>query len=193
MRRIRALPAALLLLSVAALGAGPGAVAPFEDPGGFVSSGGDRHAVLAGLRAKGIEPARRCSDAVFVRRVYLDVIGTLPDRRGGAALPRRPVRPTSAPQLIDPLLEREEFADYWAMKWCDLLRVKAEFPINLWPNAVQAYHRWIRTRIKENMPYDRFVREMLTSSGSNFRVPAGELLPRRAEPRARRPRPGRGA
>ena len=48
---------------------------------------------------------------------------------------------------IDRLLEREEFADYWAMKWCDLLRVKAEFPINLWPNAAQAYHhRWIRDR-----------------------------------------------
>ena len=57
------------------------------------------------------------------------------------------------------------------MKWCDLLRVKAEFPINLWPNAAQAYHRWIRTSIKENVPYDRFVREMLTASGSNFRVP----------------------
>jgi hypothetical protein len=57
------------------------------------------------------------------------------------------------------------------MKWSDLLRVKSEFPINLWPNAVQSYHRWIRTCIKENMPYDRFVREMLTASGSNFRVP----------------------
>jgi hypothetical protein len=73
--------------------------------------------------------------------------------------------------LIDRLLERPEFADYWAMKWSDLLRVKSEFPINLWPNAVQAYHRWIRTCIKENLPYDRFVREMLTASGSNFRVP----------------------
>ena len=74
-------------------------------------------------------------------------------------------------ELIDQLLERDEFADYWAVKWCDLLRVKAEFPINLWPNAVQAYHRWIRTAIAENMPYDRFVRELLTSNGSNFRVP----------------------
>jgi len=49
--------------------------------------------------------------------------------------------------------------------------VKAEFPINLWPNGVQAYHRWIRQCIKENRPYDEFVRDMLTSSGSNFRVP----------------------
>jgi hypothetical protein len=69
------------------------------------------------------------------------------------------------------LLEREEFVDYWTMRWCDLLRVKSEFPINLWPNAVQAYHRWIRKCVKENMPYDRFVREMLTASGSNFRRP----------------------
>ena len=57
------------------------------------------------------------------------------------------------------------------MKWSDLLRVRSEFPINLWPNAVQAYHHWIRTCIKDNVPYDRFVREMLTASGSNFRVP----------------------
>jgi hypothetical protein len=57
------------------------------------------------------------------------------------------------------------------MKWADLLRVKAEFPINLWPNAAQAYHRWISDSLRENKPYDRFVRELLTSSGSNFRVP----------------------
>jgi hypothetical protein len=53
-----------------------------------------------------------------------------------------------------------------------VLRVKSEYPINLWPNAVQGYHRWIRTCIKENTPYDRFVREMLTANGSNFNVPA---------------------
>ena len=79
--------------------------------------------------------------------------------------------PDKRRKLIDRLLERHEFADYWAMKWCDLLRVKSEFPIKLWPNAVQAYHRWIHTAIKENMPYDRFVRAMLTGSGSNFRDP----------------------
>ncbi len=57
------------------------------------------------------------------------------------------------------------------MKWCDLLRVKSEFPINLWPNAVQAYARWIRTAVAENMPYDQFARKLLTASGSCFRVP----------------------
>ncbi len=67
--------------------------------------------------------------------------------------------------------ERPEYADYWAMKWCDLLRVKAEFPVNLWPNAVQAYHRWIITSLRENKPYDQFARELLTGCGSNFRDP----------------------
>ena len=42
--------------------------------------------------------------------------------------------------------------------------------MNLWPNAAQAYHGWVRASIAENKPYDQFVREMLTSSGSNFRV-----------------------
>ncbi len=126
--------------------------------------------VLGRLGQLGIEPAHLCSDGVFVRRVYLDVIGTLPTApEARAFLSDRDPDKRSA--LIDRLLERDEFADYWAMKWSDLLRVKSEFPINLWPNAVQAYHRWIRTSIKENVPYDRFVREMLTASGSNFRVP----------------------
>ncbi len=123
--------------------------------------------VFGRLKRLGIEPAGRCSDAVFVRRAYLDAIGTLPTADEASSFLKDPDRPA----LIDRLLERDEFADYWAMKWSDLLRVKAEFPINLWPNAAQAYHRWIRASIRENRPYDRFARELLTESGSNFRVP----------------------
>ena len=106
---------------------------------------------------------------MFVRRAYLDVIGTLPSAREASSfiLNRDP---NKRGKLIDQLLARDEFADYWAMKWSDLLRVKAEFPINLWPNAAQAYHRWIRTAIEENKPYDQFVRELLTANGSNFQV-----------------------
>jgi hypothetical protein len=105
-----------------------------------------------------------------VRRVYLDVTGTLPTADEARQF-LSDTDPEKRRKLIDHLLERDEYADYWTMKWCDLLRVKSEFPINLWPNAVQAYHRWIRTCVKQNMPYDRFVREMLTASGSNFRRP----------------------
>ncbi|MCX7818997.1 MAG: DUF1549 and DUF1553 domain-containing protein [Kiritimatiellae bacterium] len=126
--------------------------------------------VWARLTELKILPARDCSDSVFVRRAYLDIIGTLPTEPEVSRFLRDPA-PDRRAKLIDALLEREEFADYWAMKWCDLLRVKAEFPVNLWPNGVQAYHRWIRDSIRQNLPYDRFARALLTSSGSNFRDP----------------------
>jgi hypothetical protein len=125
--------------------------------------------VFAKLDQCKVQPAAVCSDGVFVRRAYLDVIGTLPSgfEAREFILDRSPAKRRA---LIDKLLERDEFADYWAMKWSDVLRIKAEFPINLWPNAAQAYHRWVRTCIKDNVPYDQMVRQMLTASGSNFRV-----------------------
>ena len=126
--------------------------------------------VFAKWKQLGIEPANRCSDAVFLRRAYVDVLGTLPTVDEARAF-LNDKSPDKRKKLIDTLLDRPEFAEYWAMKWSDLLRVKAEFPINLWPNAAQAYHRWLRHAIRANMPYDQFVRELLTSSGSNFRVP----------------------
>jgi len=146
-------------------------VRPFEaDPGTIVATPLD-HLVMAAQHRKGIEPANPCSDAVFVRRVFLDAIGTLPEpSEVRAFLTDR--RPDRRARLIDALLARDEFADYWALKWCDLLRVKSEFPINLWPNAAQAYQRWIHDSIRADKPYDRFARELLTSSGSNFREPA---------------------
>jgi hypothetical protein len=58
---------------------------------------------------------------------------------------------------------------FWRLRTIRLLRVKAEFPSRLWPNAVQAYYRWIRTALYENMSYDQFANTLLTSSGSNFR------------------------
>jgi hypothetical protein len=142
----------------------------YENPGDATPRGKIDELVFGQLQQLGIPPARLCSDSVFVRRVYLDAIGTLPtaDEAKEFLADRSPDKRRA---LIDRLLEREEFADYWAMKWSDLLRIKAEFPINLWPNAAQSYHRWIRTNIKQNLPYDRFVREMLTANGSNFRVP----------------------
>jgi hypothetical protein len=160
---------AMGLSAVLAMPAGA-ELSPFEGPATAAPGSRIDELVFGRLRQLGIEPANLCSDAVFVRRVYLDVIGTLPTgQEVRAFLADRD--PNKRSILIDRLLERAEFADYWAMKWSDLLRVKSEFPINLWPNAVQAYHRWIRTCLRENWPYDRFVREMLTASGSNFRVP----------------------
>jgi hypothetical protein len=145
-------------------------VTPFEGPAVTAPRSEVDRLVFGRLKQLGIEPARLSSDAVFVRRAYLDVIGTLPTAPEALAF-IEDRSPTKRSELVDRLLAREEFADYWAMKWGDLLRVKSEFPINLWPNAVQTYHRFIRSSLAENLPYDRFARELLTSSGSNFRVP----------------------
>jgi len=156
----------LLLLAADWLSAG---ATPFENAQEPVPRNQIDRLVFGRLERLGIQPANVCSDAVFVRRVYLDVIGTLPTAKEAWEF-LQDKNPNKRQVLIDRLLERPEYADYWAMKWSELLRVKAEFPINLWPNAVQAYYRWIHTSLCDNMPYDRFAREMLTASGSNFRV-----------------------
>ena len=138
-------PAALLFLAIAGLAwpdspavrppAVPFEIADFPTPATQI----DR-IIFAHLGKKGIRPAYPCSDAVFLRRAYVDVIGTLPTATEAAEFLADP-DPNKRIALVDRLLQREEFADYWALKWGDILRIKAEFPINLWPNAVQAYHR----------------------------------------------------
>jgi len=162
----------VLVLAAALIGSDVGSfpATAAERPRTAAGGAGIDALVFARLKKLNIQPAKRCTDAVFVRRVYLDVIGTLPT---GAEARTFLVdkSPDKRRVLIDKLLQRPEFADYWAMKWSDLLRVKAEFPINLWPNATQSYHHWIRTSIKTNKPYDQFARELITASGSNFRVP----------------------
>jgi hypothetical protein len=165
------------LLSITALLALAGGASPqeaavsglFESPAPPAPVGEIDRLVFAKLSSLGIKPVG-CSDAVFIRRAYLDVTGTLPDAEEVRAFLKDPDAKNKRKALIDRLLERPEFADYWAMRWGDVLRIKAEFPVNLWPNAAQAYHRWVRTSIAENKPCDRFARELLTSSGSNFRV-----------------------
>jgi len=126
--------------------------------------------VFARLRSLGIPPSEPCTDEVFLRRVYLDVTGTLPTVEQARTF-LEDQSPDKRARLIDQLLDRPEFADFWALKWGDLLRLKSEFPSNLWPNAVQAYHHWIRDCIANNVPYDEFARRLLTASGSNFRNP----------------------
>lgn len=162
--------AAVFVAAHCAEGAKSGLVHPFETEFKGVKATPIDKLVLSTLRKEGIQPANMCSDAVFIRRVYLDVIGTLPPPQAVRKFLQNK-RPGKRAALIDSLLSRNEFADYWSMKWSDLLRVKAEFPINLWPDAVQDYHRWIRDSIYDNKPYDEFARELLTSSGSNFHVP----------------------
>ncbi|MEK6796395.1 MAG: DUF1553 domain-containing protein [Spirochaetota bacterium] len=126
--------------------------------------------VLAKLEEKRIKPAEAVNDETFLRRVYLDITGTIPQSTDV----RKFLDSTDQhrrEKVVDALLASEEHIDYLTMKWLDLLRVRSEFPINLWPNAVQAYHRWIREAVVSNMAYDRFARELITASGVNFRDP----------------------
>lgn len=163
------LPALVLLAFTGGAAVAELATNVFESPIRPQPAGEIDRLVFAKLSSLDIQPVL-CSDAVFVRRAYLDVIGTLPTADEAREFLQDPDAKNKRSALIDRLLERSEFAVYWAMKWSDILRIKAEFPVNLWPNAAQAYHRWVQASLTENKPYDRFVREMLTSSGSNFRV-----------------------
>lgn len=149
----------------------PGAVTPYESDRFEVRQSGIDRIVFEALRQAKIEPARPCSDEVFVRRVYLDVAGRLPSLQETKAFLKDPDK-NRRERLIDELLASEDHIDYWTMRWCDVLRVKSEFPINLWPDAVQAYHRWIREQVAANRPYHEMATELLTASGSNFRDPA---------------------
>src|SRR5688500_1003238 len=112
-------PALVLTAALAALPRPAGARTPFELDAPPVPRGSIDQAVFAKLQQIGIEPAASCSDAVFVRRVFIDVIGTLPTAAETRAF-LQDTREDKRSVLIDRLLKREEFPDYWATKWGDL-------------------------------------------------------------------------
>lgn len=111
---------------------------------------------------------REGSDAVLLRRLYLDLAGRLPTLAEAEAYLAGDA-PDKYEKLLDRLLESEDFVNYRGMLFCDMLRVKSEFPINLWPNAVQAYARRIRSFLSENESCESFFSALLLSGGSNFR------------------------
>ncbi|MCA9058812.1 MAG: DUF1553 domain-containing protein [Planctomycetaceae bacterium] len=120
--------------------------------------------VLAQLRRLNLEPSPRCSDEVFVRRAFLDTIGTLPTElevrqflADGTADKRD--------RLIDNLLDRPEFVDYWTYRWSDLLLINGT---ELRPEAVKAYYTWIHQAVEQNLPWDQFARQVVTSKGSSL-------------------------
>jgi len=120
--------------------------------------------VLAQLADLRLAPSPPCDDATFLRRAFLDTIGRLPTPEEVRSFLTDDVV-SKRQRLVDQLLARPEFDDYWAYKWSDMLLVTGA---KLRPAAVQAYARWIRERVAENMPWDQFVRELLTASGSSL-------------------------
>tara|TARA_B100000530_G_scaffold56214_1_gene31904 strand:- start:2606 stop:5005 length:2400 start_codon:yes stop_codon:yes gene_type:complete len=112
--------------------------------------------------ALGIQPSELASDSAFLRRVYLDTIGTLP-----TVTEARNFLASDAPNkrslIIESLLNRSEYSDFWAMKWGDILRVDKEV---IQPPGTIAMTRWIKTQFANNIPYDEFVRQIITARGS---------------------------
>jgi hypothetical protein len=125
--------------------------------------------VYAKLAAMGIPPSGLSTDPEFLRRVYLDTIGILPTPTEARAF-LADGDPQKRARLIDRLLARDEFNDFWSLKWGDLLRIKSEYPVRVWPKAVAVYYQWLHQSLAENKPYDQLARELITATGSNFRV-----------------------
>lgn len=125
--------------------------------------------VLNKLRLLNITPSDLCSDAEFLRRVYLDVLGVLPTPDEARAF-HQDTSPDKRARLIDALLQRPELVDSWTLKWGDLLRINRGFPINLGEKSMQAYHKWVRQSLAENKPINLFVRELLTAQGVSNEV-----------------------
>ena len=128
--------------------------------------------VDAKLTKLNIQPSDLCSDEDFLRRAFLDVIGTLPkpDEVRKFLDDKRPDRRA---RLIDDLLKRPEYADYWGLKWSDLLRVERP---TLGHAGAHAYYRWMRDSFATNKPFNRFARELLTAEGLLRDQPAGYVF-----------------
>ncbi|HUG93884.1 MAG TPA: DUF1549 domain-containing protein [Planctomycetaceae bacterium] len=121
--------------------------------------------VWAKLRQLNVVPSPLCDDATFLRRVSLDTIGTLP-RADAVRAFLADARPDKRDRAIDAVLERPEFADYWALVWADVLLVDREA---LGERGAFALAGWLREQMAANRPYDEWVRELLTAAGNSGR------------------------
>lgn len=125
-------------------------------------------ALAADWKQKGLFPVTEASDSLLVRRLYLDLTGRLPSVEDAKSFVYSKDS-GKYEKLVDSLLASRDFVEYWGMHWGDVLRIKSEFPINLWPNAVYIYQRRVEAFLEKNEPYHRFVRSLLLAKGSNFR------------------------
>ena len=130
----------------------------------------DEH-VFAKQRELQLTPAPLATDAVFLRRVYLDLIGTLPTE-AEARLFLDSKEPERRAKLIDRLLERDEFAAFWALKWADILRGS---PATITERGVHSFHRYLVRAVADDRPLDVFARELLTGTGNTLHKPAANF------------------
>ena len=134
--------------------------------------------VWAKLQKLNIVPSGPAKDATFLRRAYLDVIGRLPTPEEVRGFLEDP-SPDKRERLIDALLERPEYADFWANKWADLLRPN---PYRVGIKAVLSLDTFLRDSFRQNKPHDQFVREIVAAQGSTWRNGATVVFRDRREP-----------
>ncbi len=124
-------------------------------------------AVFAKLNRMRIAPSAACTDSEFMRRATLDLVGMLPTPEETRAYMAEPEGSRRA-LLINRLLDRPEYSEFWALKLADVLRANGRL---IQPKGAYVFHRWIRACIEKNMPMDRFVTDLLTAQGSTYRNP----------------------
>lgn len=146
-------------------------LAPFPNqvaPGAFDKAGRsnfiDDH-VTAKLKRLNLPPSGPCADEEFIRRVYLDAAGILPTPEEVTGFLADDSADRRA-KLVERLLKRDEFVDYWAYKWSDLLLVTTR---RLPQPAVWAFYQFVRQSVADDKGWDRFARDVLTSTGSSLR------------------------
>jgi hypothetical protein len=120
-------------------------------------------------RELGIAPSELCTDDVFIRRVFLDVTGTLPTPKEITAFVAD-TDPAKRDKLVDRLLDSPDYAYFFANKWADVLRVKRRNQASR-AYGTFAFHTWIREGIAADKPYDEFVREIICALGDETKSP----------------------
>ncbi len=120
--------------------------------------------VLAQLKELQLMPSGRSSDDDFIRRAFLDTIGTLPTLEETTEF-LSDSDPDKRAKLVDSLLMRDEFVDYWAYRWSDVFLVNGQL---LRPDAVKAYYEWVRAGVAANLPWDEMARQVVTAKGGSL-------------------------
>ncbi|MDR3634459.1 MAG: DUF1553 domain-containing protein [Isosphaeraceae bacterium] len=115
-------------------------------------------------RSLGLVPSGLCTDSEFIRRAMLDLIGTVPSP-GEVEDFVADTRPRKRALLVDRILDRPEYVDYWSLKWGDLLRVSTD---KLGAQGMLAFNLWLRNAFRANMPVARMVEELVTAQGSIY-------------------------
>ncbi|MCZ2343100.1 MAG: DUF1553 domain-containing protein, partial [Bacteroidales bacterium] len=120
--------------------------------------------LIAKWKELGITPSPLASDSDFLRRLYLDAIGTLPTAEEVRAFVQDQ-NPQKRAKAVDAALSRPEFVDWWALKWGDLLRIDRQ---PLQDKGMWSFHNWLRGQLRDGVPIDAFVRDIVTAEGSTF-------------------------